>query len=142
LSRKKRVTENFWRFANDGSKIRFVAQERELQPIDFANQEAAIPILERQVRLWPGLMAEWERIGPVAVTSEGYPEHRLSLILGSNDATVGSGQLRLSPAYSPASYRWSAHPRSSEEIRKTARPLTAGMHAVIISRRLAQTSTS
>ena len=38
------------------SKIRFVAQERELQPIDFANQEAAIPIFERQVRLWPGLV--------------------------------------------------------------------------------------
>jgi AraC family transcriptional regulator len=107
LSIKKRVTENFWRLANDGSKIRFVAQERELQPIDFANREAGIPILERQVRLWPGLMAEWERIGPVAATSEGYPEHRLSLILGSNDATVRSGQVRLSPAYSPASYRWS-----------------------------------
>ena len=107
MSRKKRITENFWRLANDGSKIRFVAQERELQPIDFANQEAGIPILERQVRLWPGLMAEWERIGPVAATSEGYPEHRLSLILGSNDATVRSGQVRLSPAYSPASYRWS-----------------------------------
>src|SRR4029077_14427091 len=27
-------------------------------------------------------------------------------------------------------------PRSSEELRKTARPLVAGMHAVIISRRL------
>ena len=84
-----------------------MAQEAELQPIDIANQEEAIPILERQVRLWPGLMAEWERIGPVAVTSKGYPEHRLSLILGSSDARVRSGQLMLSPAFTPASYRWS-----------------------------------
>jgi AraC family transcriptional regulator len=84
-----------------------VAQETEVQPIDIANQEAPIPILERQVRLWPGLMAEWERIGPVAVTSKGYPEHRLSLILGSSDATVRSGLVLLSPAHTPASYRWS-----------------------------------
>jgi AraC family transcriptional regulator len=84
-----------------------VAQEAELQLVDIANQEAAIPILERQVRLWPGLIAEWERIGPVAVTSTGYPEHRLSLILGSSDARVRSGQLMLSPAFTPASYRWS-----------------------------------
>jgi len=84
-----------------------VAQEAELQLVDIANQEAAIPILERQVRLWPGLMAEWERIGPVAVTSTGYPEHRLSLILGSSDARVRSGQVLLSPAFTPASYRWS-----------------------------------
>jgi AraC family transcriptional regulator len=84
-----------------------VAQEAELQVVDIANQEAAIPILERQVRLWPGLIAEWERIGPVAVTSTGYPEHRLSLILGSSDARVRSGQLMLSPAFTPASYRWS-----------------------------------
>lgn len=84
-----------------------MAQEAEVQPIDIANQEATIPILERQVRLWPGLMAEWERIGPVAVTSKGYPEHRLSLILGSSDATVGSGLVMLSPAHTPASYRWS-----------------------------------
>ena len=52
-------------------------------------------------------MAEWERIGPVAVTSKGYPEHRLSLILGSSDAMVRSGQVTLSPAFRPASYRWS-----------------------------------
>jgi len=84
-----------------------VAQEAELQLVDIANREAAIPILERQVRLWPGLMAEWERIGPVAVTSTGYPEHRLSLILGSSDARVRSGQVLLSPAFTPASYRWS-----------------------------------
>jgi AraC family transcriptional regulator len=84
-----------------------VAQEAELQLVDIANQEAAIPILERQVRLWPGLIAEWERIGPVAVKSTGYPEHRLSLILGSSDARVRSGQLMLSPAFTPASYRWS-----------------------------------
>ena len=84
-----------------------VPQEAELQPIETADLETAIPILERHVRLWPGLMAEWERIGPVAITSKGYPEHRLSLILGSNDATVQSGQVLLSPAYSPASYRWS-----------------------------------
>lgn len=84
-----------------------MAQEAELQLVDIANQEAAIPILERQVRLWPGLIAEWERIGPVAVTSTGYPEHRLSLILGSSDARVRSGQLMLSPAFTPASYRWS-----------------------------------
>lgn len=84
-----------------------MAQEAELQLVDIANQEAAIPILERQVRLWPGLIAEWERIGPVAVTSTGYPEHRLSLILGSSDARVRSGQLVLSPAFTPASYRWS-----------------------------------
>ena len=82
-------------------------QEAKLQPIDIASPEEVIPILERQVRLWPGLMAEWERIGPIAVTSKGYPEHRLSLILGSSDATVQSGQVLLSPAYSPASYRWS-----------------------------------
>ena len=79
-----------------------------------------MPILERQVRLWPGLIAEWERIAPVAVTSAGYPEHRLSLILSSCittghrrfghsiDSTVRSGQVVLSPAYKPASYRWSA----------------------------------
>ena len=84
-----------------------MAQEAELQLVDIANREAAIPILERQVRLWPGLMAEWERIGPVAVTSTGYPEHRLSLILGSSDARVRSGQVLLSPAFTPASYRWS-----------------------------------
>ena len=84
-----------------------MAQQAELQPNDIANQESAIPILERQVRLWPGLMAEWERIGPVAATSKGYPEHRLSLILGSSDAAVRSGQVSLSPAYTPASYRWS-----------------------------------
>ena len=82
-------------------------QEAKLQTIDIANQEEAVPILERQVRLWPGLMAEWERIGPVAVTSKGYPEHRLSLILGSSDAMVRSGQVTLSPAFRPASYRWS-----------------------------------
>jgi len=84
-----------------------VPQEAKLQPIDIANQEEVIPILERQVRLWPGLMAEWERIGPIAVTSKGYPEHRLSLILGSSDAMVRSGQVTLSPAFTPASYRWS-----------------------------------
>jgi AraC family transcriptional regulator len=84
-----------------------VPQEAKLQTIDIANQEEAVPILERQVRLWPGLMAEWERIGPVAVTSKGYPEHRLSLILGSSDAMVRSGQVTLSPAFRPASYRWS-----------------------------------
>jgi AraC family transcriptional regulator len=84
-----------------------VAREAELQPIDIENQEEAIPILERQVRLWPGLMAEWERIGPVAVTSKGYPEHRLSLILGSSDSRVRCGQVLLSPAFTPASYRWS-----------------------------------
>jgi AraC family transcriptional regulator len=78
-----------------------------------------MPILEREVRLWPGLMAEWERIAPVALTSEGYPEHRLSLILGANmtvhhrrfghsiESTVRSGQVALSPAYRPGSYRWS-----------------------------------
>ena len=82
-------------------------QEAKLQPIDITNQEEAMPILERQVRLWPGLMAEWERIGPVAVTSTGYPEHRLSLILGSSDARIRSGQVMLSPAFTPASYRWS-----------------------------------
>jgi AraC family transcriptional regulator len=84
-----------------------VAQETELQPIDIANQEVGIPILERQVRLWPGLMAEWERIGPVDLTSNGYPEHRLSLILGSSDTTVRSGLVLLSPAFTPATYRWS-----------------------------------
>lgn len=84
-----------------------------------AELEATIPILERQVRLWPGLTAEWARIAPVAVTSDGYPEHRLSLILRSSittghrrfghsiDSTVRSGQVALSPAYKPASYRWS-----------------------------------
>ncbi|MBV9873882.1 MAG: helix-turn-helix transcriptional regulator [Verrucomicrobia bacterium] len=84
-----------------------MSQEAELQLVDIANQDAAIPILERQVRLWPGLVAEWERIGPVAVMSKGYPEHRLSLILDSGDATIRPGQVLLSPAFTPASYRWS-----------------------------------
>ena len=87
--------------------------------METADLQAVMPILEREVRLWPGLMAEWERIGPVAVASDGYPEHRLSLILGSNmtvrhrrfghsiDSTLRSGQVGLSPAYKPASYRWS-----------------------------------
>jgi hypothetical protein len=64
-------------------------------------------------------MAEWEKIAPVEVTSHGYPEHRLSLILGSNmtvghrrcghaiESTLRSGQVALSPAYKPAGYRWS-----------------------------------
>jgi AraC family transcriptional regulator len=106
-------------FPRNRSKIRSVAQEVELQPMATAQLEAAIPILERQVRLWPGLIAEWERIAPVAVTSGGYPEHRLSLILRSSiaishrqfghsiDSTVRSGEVVLSPAYKPASYRWS-----------------------------------
>ena len=84
-----------------------VAPEAELQQIEISDQEPGIPILERKVRLWPGLMGEWERIGPLDLTSKGYPEHRLSLILGSSDATVPSGQVVLSPAYTPASYRWS-----------------------------------
>jgi AraC family transcriptional regulator len=106
-------------FPRNRSKIRSVAREVELQPMATAQLEAAIPILERQVRLWPGLIAEWERIAPVAVTSGGYPEHRLSLILRSSitighrqfghsiDSIVRSGQVALSPAYKPASYRWS-----------------------------------
>jgi AraC family transcriptional regulator len=106
-------------FPRNGSKIRSVAQDAELHPIEITNLEAAIPIIERQVRLWPGLMAEWERVAPVAITSQGYPEHRLSLIFGSSitighrqfgrsiDSTVQSGQVVLSPALQPASYRWS-----------------------------------
>jgi AraC family transcriptional regulator len=96
-----------------------MAQEVELQPIATADLQAVVPILERKVRLWPGLVAEWERIAPVEVASDGYPEHRLSLILGSNmtigyrrfghsiESTMRSGQVGLSPAYKPASYRWS-----------------------------------
>ncbi|MBV8216697.1 MAG: helix-turn-helix transcriptional regulator [Verrucomicrobia bacterium] len=84
-----------------------MAQEAELQPIEITDQEAGIPILERHVRIWPGLVGEWERIGPIDLTTKGYPEHRLSLILGSSDATIPSGQVLLSPAYTPASYRWS-----------------------------------
>src|ERR1700693_3094338 len=61
-------------FPRNRAKIRSVAREVELQPMATAELEAAIPILERQVRLWPGLIAEWERIAPVAVTSGGYPE--------------------------------------------------------------------
>jgi AraC family transcriptional regulator len=84
-----------------------VAQEAEFRQIDIADHEAAVPILERHVRLWPGLMGEWERIGPMDLSSNGYPEHRLSLILGSSDATIPSGQVLFSPAYTPARYRWS-----------------------------------
>jgi AraC family transcriptional regulator len=106
-------------FPRNGSKIRSVAQDAELHPIEMPNLEAAIPIMERRVRLWPGLMAEWERVAPVAISSQGYPEHRLSLVFGSSvtighrqfgrsiDSTVQSGQVVLSPALKPASYRWS-----------------------------------
>ena len=77
-----------------------------------------VPILERQVRVWPGVMAEWERIGPAAFASGGYPEHRLSLILDSSgsvsrresgrasDVTVRTGQVVLAPAFRPATYEW------------------------------------
>lgn len=106
-------------FPRNGSKIRSVAQDAELHPIEMPDLEAAIPFMERQVRLWPGLMAEWERVAPVAITSQGDPAHRLSLIFGSSmtighrqfgrsiDSTVQSGQVVLSPAFKPASYRWS-----------------------------------
>ena len=106
-------------FPRNRSKIPSVAQEVELQTIATADLQAVMPIVQREVRLWPGLMAEWERIAPVEVTSHGYPEHRLSLILASNmtvghrrfghsiESTLRSGQVALSPAYKPASYRWS-----------------------------------
>jgi AraC family transcriptional regulator len=78
-----------------------------------------VPILERHVRVWPGLMAEWERLGPAAFTSKGYPEHRLSLILDSsgnvtrresgraNDLPIRTGQVVLAPAFRPTTYEWS-----------------------------------
>jgi AraC family transcriptional regulator len=104
-------------FPRGGSKIRSMAQDAELHPIEMP--EAAIPFMERQVRLWPGLMAEWERVAQFAITSQGDPDHRLSLIFGSSmtighrqfgrsiDSTVQPGQVVLSPAFKPASYRWS-----------------------------------
>jgi AraC family transcriptional regulator len=64
-------------------------------------------------------MAEWERIGPAAFTSKGYPDHRLSLILGSGgsvarrepgrgDLTIRTGQVVLAPAFRPTTYEWSS----------------------------------
>jgi AraC family transcriptional regulator len=90
----------------------------DFQPIDLTALQALIPILEREVRVWPGIMAEWEKIGPAAFTSEGYPEHRLSLILGSSvnvihresgrstDLTIRTGQVVLAPAFKPITYQW------------------------------------
>jgi AraC family transcriptional regulator len=79
----------------------------DFQPIDLADLQTVFPIFAREVRVWPGIMAEWEKIGPAAFTSEGYPEHRLSLILGSTDVTFRTGQVFLAPAFKPSTYQWS-----------------------------------
>jgi AraC family transcriptional regulator len=92
----------------------------DFEAVDTAVLASLVPILERHVRVWPGLMAEWERIGPAAFTSKGYPEHRLSLILGisanvtrrehghARDLTIRTGQVVLAPAFRSTTYEWSS----------------------------------
>jgi hypothetical protein len=51
-------------FTAQQSKIPSVAQEVELQTIETPDLRAVKPILEREVRLWPGLTTEWESRNP------------------------------------------------------------------------------
>ena len=41
----------------------------------------ALPFLARRTRAWQGITVEWERVAPFELEPQGYPLHRLSLVL-------------------------------------------------------------
>ena len=77
-----------------------------------------IPILARQTRAWQDITVEWQKIGAFELEPNGYPEHRLSLILsrcprlvrkdggGLHELSVEDGDLFIAPAGQAIGYRW------------------------------------
>jgi AraC family transcriptional regulator len=79
-----------------------------------------LPFLARRIRAWEGIAVEWERVAPFELEPQGYPEHRIGLVLNrcselirkedglTHKMSVERGDLFIAPAGQEIGYRWNS----------------------------------
>jgi AraC family transcriptional regulator len=102
-----------------------VRQEQELilapnNLLTDLEQTLKLPFIARRIRAWEGIAVEWERVAPFELEPQGYPEHRIGLVLNRcselirkedgllHKLSIERGDLFIAPAGQEIGYRWNS----------------------------------
>lgn len=89
-------------------------------PISNLEHTLKLPFIARRIRAWERISVEWERVAPFELEPQGYPEHRIGLILNRcselirkedgllHSMSVERGDLFIAPAGQEIGYRWNS----------------------------------
>jgi AraC family transcriptional regulator len=89
-------------------------------PVPNPENTLKLPFIARRIRAWEGIAVEWERVAPFELEPQGYPEHRIGLVLNRcselirkeggllQNISVDRGDLFIAPAGQEIGYRWNS----------------------------------